>query len=515
MADTDWGAFTSETIWQVENCTWADGWEARQQKARTTARAWINPQGVPLFHLTRLGATATHSALRYLWQRRSRPNGDVAAAEFRRAAERLGPAWVKLAQIISAGDGVFPDQLVAECRTLRDKAPTLAFRQIENVLDAELGTTWRNQIVHIDTTPLAAASIAQTHTGVLTDGSRVVIKVQRPDVARQIAGDIRALAKVSPWLVGRINVAALANPPALVELFAHTIVEELDFRIEAQNMLDAARALHTWGQGKVVVPRPHPQLVTERVLVMERFDGYHIDNVTQLAEQLGVTKGRDVVISLLETMLEGALLAGVFHGDLHTGNMLVLPDGTVGLFDYGITARLAETERIAFAQLVAGGITGDWRQQLRALAELGAVPRDASLEELGHELGLDQPPIDPVAMDAQQLNAELERLSKALLSSGARLPKPLMLWAKDIAFLDAAIGSLAADENLIEIVTNAVSSFLTRHAAQLAALTGSDIGVDETAVKASLGIPLDRDEITWREMRDRRALIVERGRKAR
>ena len=99
------------------------------------------------------------------------------------------------------------------------------------------------------------------------------MKVQRPQVARLVREDLRAMSWLAPRLIGRIPVAALANPPALVELFAETIVEELDFRLEAENMLDIARVLAETDQRATIVPRPHPTLVTRRVLVMERLDG--------------------------------------------------------------------------------------------------------------------------------------------------------------------------------------------------------------------------------------------------
>ena len=110
----------------------------------------------------------------------------------------------------------------------------------------------------------------------------VVVKVQRPQVAKLVRSDLRAMAWIAPFLVGRIPVAALANPPALVELFAETISEELDFRLEAENMLDIARLLHDAGQTKLVVPRPHPELVTRRVLVMERLHGYTISQAAEM-----------------------------------------------------------------------------------------------------------------------------------------------------------------------------------------------------------------------------------------
>src|SRR4029079_11500334 len=133
-----------------------------------------------------------------------------------------------------------------------------------------------------DETPIAAASIAQVHAARLRTGEEVVVKVQRPQVAQRFRDDIAALSWLAPRLVGRIPVAALANPPALVELFAETVIEELDFRLEAQNMLDIARVLADTHQRGIIVPRPHPTLVSRRVLVMERLDGFAFDDVESM-----------------------------------------------------------------------------------------------------------------------------------------------------------------------------------------------------------------------------------------
>ena len=97
-----------------------------------------------------------------------------------------------------------------------------------------------------------------------------MVKVQRPTIRQQVQSDLKVMAWLAPFLVGRIPIAALANPPALVELFAETITEELDFRLEAENMLDVAHVFALLGQRGFVIARPHPELVTRRVLVMER-----------------------------------------------------------------------------------------------------------------------------------------------------------------------------------------------------------------------------------------------------
>ena len=158
----------------------------------------------------------------------------------RLAAESLGSTYIKLGQIISSGEGLFPAELVEEFKLCRDQVQAEPFAVVREVVEADLGATLEATFAWFDRTPLAAASIAQVHAATLHTGEPVVVKVQRPQVATLVRKDLRAMSWLAPHLVGRIPVAALANPPALVELFAETIVEELDFRLEAANMLDIA-----------------------------------------------------------------------------------------------------------------------------------------------------------------------------------------------------------------------------------------------------------------------------------
>ena len=163
--------------------------------------------------------------------------------------------------------------------------PAEPFDAVRRTVEIDLGQPLEAVFASFEREPLAAASIAQVHAATLVTGEEVVVKVQRPDVARLVHVDVRAMAWLAPHLVGRIAVAALANPPALVELFADTIVEELDFRVEAANMLDIATMLRDLEQTGYVVPRPHPELVTRRVLVMQRLDGFKFDDLAGMRER--------------------------------------------------------------------------------------------------------------------------------------------------------------------------------------------------------------------------------------
>ncbi len=237
------------------------------------------------------------------------------------AAEHLGPTYIKLGQIISSGEGLFPEELVTEFKKCRDQVPAEPWSEVRAVVESELGRPLESVFSEFDRVPLAAASIAQVHAATLRTGERVVVKVQRPSVARLVHADLKVMAWLAPFLVGRIPIAALANPPALVELFAETITEELDFRLEAQNMLDVAKSFHELGQRGYVVPRPHPTLVTPRLLVMERLDGFAFDDVVGMVDA-GVDTEQVVRTGMIGFM-EGAMIHGIFHGDLHGGNLFV------------------------------------------------------------------------------------------------------------------------------------------------------------------------------------------------
>jgi len=430
----------------------------------------------------------------------------------RRSFERLGSTYVKLGQIVSGGEGLFPEDLVAEFKLLRDHVPPERFDDVREVVERELGRPLAELFSCFEEEPLAAASIAQVHAATLLTGEEVVVKVQRPKVASLVRTDIEAMAWLAPRLVGRIPVAALANPPALVELFAETIAEELDFRLEAENMLDIASVLAQSGQRAIVVPRPHPTLVTRRVLVMERLRGFNFDDVASM-KAAGIDTGALIRAGLI-AFLEGAMLHGVFHGDLHGGNLFVQPDGRTALLDFGITGRLDEPKRLAFLRLLVSGTTADIPGQLEALRDLGAFPPDTDLAAVISDLGLDLPVKDPTQMSAEELVGELRELTKKLLGYGARAPKELMLFVKNMMFLDGATANLAPELDILGEIAHVYTYFTEQHGERIA----SELGLDPTApaeldldaVKASFGVGPEWESLTYSDVRRRREIIRDR-----
>jgi ubiquinone biosynthesis protein len=517
-ADHAFGAFSSTPPWIIDPdlLAWSTGIDVL--RARTQAevpgltRRRVLPPGTRVFRVvTQLGtALAGWRAL----DRRQGPSASRAglSLRLRKAFERLGPTYIKLGQILSSGEGVFPEELVSEFRLCRDQVPAESFGIVRRIIEEDLGAPIRELFSSFDSEPLAAASIAQVHAARLVTGEPVVVKVQRPQVARLVHRDLAIMSWIAPLLVGRIPVTALANPPALVEVFAETIVEELDFRLEAQNMLDVARVLAETGQLALVVPRPHPRLVTRRVLVMERLDGYAWGDADTM-QAAGIDTEAVLRASLI-AFLEGALLYGVFHGDLHGGNLFVRHDGSVALLDFGITGRLAETQRLALLRLIIGASANDVPGQVAALRDLGALPADVDIVAVIADLGLDRPPIDPTTLTAEQLTAELRDITKALLGYGARMPKELMLYVKDMLFLDGSMATMAPDIDLLGEIVRIVMYFHEHHGEQIARDMGLDPDaapvIDMDGIRASFGVVEPVESLTHRELRERRELIRKR-----
>ena len=429
----------------------------------------------------------------------------------RRSIERLGPTYIKLAQIISSGEGLFPEELVNEFKKCRDQVPAQPFDVVRATVEEDFGAPLEDIFASFDETPLAAASIAQVHAAVLLTGEPVVVKVQRTTVALLVNKDIRVMAWLAPFLVGRLPFASLANPPALVELFAETISEELDFRLEAQNMLDVAASFVALKQRGYIVPRPHPTLVTRRVLVMERLAGFNFDDVDSMRDA-GVDT-HEVVRTGMIGFMEGAIIEGIFHGDLHGGNLFVLPDGKVALLDFGITGRMDERQRRAFLRLMLGATVNDVHMQIAALCELGALPLDTDIDAVIADLGLGAPTIDPTTADPDEMIQEVQKIVKMLLGYGARMPKELMLYVKNLVFLDGAIARLAPDLDIFAEITQISMYFVQNHGEKLFAEAGFDASafeIDLTGVKDSIGLDRSTDRFTYRDLQERRELIKTR-----
>ena len=240
-------------------------------------------------------------------------------------------------------------------------------------------------------------------------------------------------------------------------------------------MLDVARSFAELDQRDYVIPRPHPELVTPRVLVMERLEGFKFDDVAGMKDA-GVDT-EEVVRTGMIGFMEGAMIHGIFHGDLHGGNLFVLPDGRTALLDFGIVGRLDEPRRLAFLRLLMTATSNDLTRSARGAARPRRPP--ARHRHRRGDQGPRPRPADRRPHHACRPTSSSTRSSstiKALLGIGARLPKELMLFIKNMVFLDGAIATLAPDLDIIGEIGQVSMHFAQQHGERLAGELGHGHG---------------------------------------
>lgn len=342
--------------------------------------------------LARRAAAVGWSAARHFgalaWRRSRRDGagdadraGDAAVARaLRLTFEDLGATWMKFGQLIGSAPGVFGEDMAAEFRSCLDTGPALTFAEIRDIVELELGRALGDAFAEFDPAPLAAASIAVVHRARTHDGREVAVKVQRPDVAELAAADLDLMRPLLEFLSHRVGLSVAGTLVDAVAGLREQIAEELDLRNEMRAMAYYCRLLDQVDLPYVVVPEPVPELCGRTVLTMDYLDGVAIDDLAAI-EALGHDP-RPRLEQLLDAWFMTTLRNGVFHGDIHAGNLMVLRDGRVGVLDWGIVGRLDASTHRFFRRMIEAilGDAGAWDD---IAAHIVAVYGDSVLSGLG------------------------------------------------------------------------------------------------------------------------------------
>ncbi|MCB9743809.1 MAG: AarF/ABC1/UbiB kinase family protein [Alphaproteobacteria bacterium] len=289
--------------------------------------------------------------------------GDVNPERVLAAIQELGPTYIKLGQVLSTRPDVIPPNFVLAFQQLQDEVSPLPFAEIEQQLIAELGPAWRDRVARFDEAPLATASIAQVHRAALSSGEEVVFKVQRPGIGAKIRADLSILKLLTRRLMAEFPEIRQLDPKGILEQFERSITAELDFLAEAENMRRFEANFR--GVELVRVPGAYPRLTTARVLCIEFLDGVKIREAREAGFDMDLVGKRYLKVAY--TMLFDH---GFFHGDLHPGNVLILPGGVIGLLDFGMVGRLTRDMKDSLVSLIFALERGDFRTISRVFFDI-------------------------------------------------------------------------------------------------------------------------------------------------
>lgn len=361
---------------------------------------------------------------------RDQPRGRA----LRLAFEDLGPAYIKFGQIIASSPTAFPPEVTDEFSRCLDEVRPIPEARIWRILRRELGRPPEEVFAEIDPVPLASASIAQVHAARLRDGSDVVIKVQRPGIRGRVEVDLRLLRVLAGWASRWEPELARANLTGIVEDFRKTIVEEMDFLLEAKNIEDFSGLLEREGLGGLAhAPKVYREHSTGRVLTMERLYGARIDDKDGVDARVA-----DVVQMLRDTsevFWSSVFLGGFFHGDIHAGNIMALDDGRLGYLDFGIFGRFGMNERIALSDWVGALVAGDGERLARSMARMGAVSDGVDWEVFVADVEESFLPLRALTVDNREMLEDFfPKLRHMAAKHDLHLPQGFVLICKQLAY---------------------------------------------------------------------------------
>lgn len=375
----------------------------------------------------------------------------------RRALEELGPSFIKLGQLISTRADLFPQAYIDELQKLQDQVPPLPADRIIPFLEKELNHSLDQIFDSFDETPIAAASVAQVYKADLIDGEAVAVKVIRPGIHHKIRQDIRVMYYFAQKFEKSFEMARILGAVNVVKEFERTIFNELDMHIEAGSIDKFAR--HYRNVREIRIPAVHWDFTTKNVLVMTYIPGVKVNQVDAIREQ--GTDPCDVARIGLRSLSRQLMEFGLVHADPHPGNTIVMPDGRVGLVDFGITASLDEEIRTQLAYLFIGYAEHDYDLVMRALIDAGLLDENRiNLKNFRNDLKEVSEPFYGRSLQTISVKDVYEQIIGLVLKYRIQLPRNLLLLLKTFIQTESLGKILGSNDSILEVIRPYARAFI-------------------------------------------------------
>lgn len=341
---------------------------------------------------------------------------------------------------------LIPQDYIEEMSLLQDQVQPLDFKVVEQVLNEELGADWKKHFSAIEEKPLGSASIAQVHRAILTNGQRVVVKVQRPGLVQVINDDLNVLYFIAELIERYIPETQAFNPIGMIDEYFKTLELETNFVVEANNIRKFRENFKK--ENHVKIPEVHFDLVTERVLVMEELQGIRLSQDGALNQPN--TAPDEVIKRGLKTYLKMVFIDGFFHGDLHPGNFFVFPDSQIGLIDFGVVGRLNSKTQSAIVNMLIALSKEDYVRLAYEYVDIAPFSESVNLDLFARELQSLISPYYGLTMKHMNIGKILMSSSGIAARHGLSLPTELMMFFKSIVSIEGLGQKIASDFDFLQ-----------------------------------------------------------------
>ena len=355
--------------------------------------------------------------------------------------EKLGPAFVKLGQLLSTRPDLLPPPYLEALARLQDNLEPFSFAEVERIIQEDFGMRISKGFASFEAEPVAAASLGQVHRAQLRDGRDVAVKVQRPGIRERMADDVATMEEIADFLDRHTSAGPQFDFTRIVHEFRRAVAQELDYQREAHNLVRIAENLRDFP--RIVVPRPIEDYTSGRVLTMELVKGRKVTTLTPLTRQDIDAEG--LARDLFRAYLHQIIINGFFHADPHPGNVFLTDDGRIALLDLGMVSRLTPQRQDQLLKLLLAISEASGERAMALAIQMGEVLGDLEEPKLLRDIQelLTTYQDAPVAkMKAGLVMMELTRISG---QHGLKLPSELTLLGKTLLHLDEVGHALSPD----------------------------------------------------------------------
>lgn len=375
---------------------------------------------------------------------------------YAKAFEQIGPAAVKLGQSLATRPDLVGEEAARDLLRLQDSLPPVPFARIKAAIEAGLGAPVEELFRSIDPEPVGAASIAQVHRAVTTEGRDVAVKVLRPGIEEKFASDIETYEWIAAQAAARGGEIARLRPREVIATFKQWTLRELDLRREAASASELADAMS--GEEGYVVPAIDWKRTSRRVMTLDWVEGIKLTDRDALA-----AAGHDLnhlAKTLVQAFLRQAIAEGFFHADLHQGNLFVTPEGRIAAVDFGIMGRVNRQARLWLAEILHGLITGNYRRVAEIHFDAQYVPGHHSIDEFTTALRAVGEPIRGVAVKDISVGNMLDGLFAITREFDMPTQPHLLLLQKTMVMVEGVASTLDPEINMWDVSGPFVSEWL-------------------------------------------------------